>query len=93
MDDILIVMKKEAIISFFLLLGILTGCKKSEPENVAQNPFYKQYTVGNRNNSLDSGSWWGENITKIVHKGGKTFTAIIDDALSPRTVVLYGKEG
>lgn len=80
------------IISFLLILGILTSCTKSKPDNVVQNSLYKQYTVGNRNNSQESGSWWGENITKIVHKGGKAFTAVIDDVLSPRTAVLYEKK-
>ena len=82
----------KTIILFCLCLGILTNCTKSEPDIAVQNSLYKQYTVGNRNNLQENGSWWGENITKIVHKGGKAFTAVIDDVLSPRTAVLYEKK-
>lgn len=84
---------KGTIILFYIFLGFLTNCSKSRPDiAVEQNPLYKQYTVGNRNNLQADGSWWGENITKIVHKGGKAYTAVIDEALSPRTVVLYEKK-
>lgn len=69
------------------------SCTKSrEDTSIQQITLFKQYTVGNRNNLQANGSWWGENITKIVHKGGKAYTAVIDDALSPRTVVLYEKK-
>lgn len=82
----------KTIILVCLILGILTNCTKSKQDNVVPDSLYKQYTVGNRNNLQENGSWWGENITKIVHKGGKAYTAIIDDVLSPRTVVLYEKK-
>ena len=91
-SNILIVKNNKTIILFCLFLGILTNCTKSEPDIAVQNSLYKQYTVGNRNNLQENGSWWGENITKIVHKGGKAFTAVIDDVLSPRTAVLYEKK-
>ena len=89
----LIVKNNKTIILFCLFLGILTICTKSKQDIVVQqNPLYKQYTVGNRDNLLENGSWWGEHITKIVHKGDKAFTVVIDNILSPRTAVLYEKK-
>lgn len=82
----------KTIILFCLFLDILTNCTKSEPDIAVQNSLYKQYTIGNRDNSQESGSLWGENITKIVHKGDKAFTVIIDNILFPRTAVLYEKK-
>lgn len=92
-SNIIIVKNNKTIVLFCLFLGILTNCTKSKQDTaVEQTPLFKQYTVGNRNNSQESGSWWGENITKIVHKGGKAFTVVLDDVLSPRTAVLYEKK-
>ena len=82
----------KTILPFCLFFGILTCCTKSEEDTIVQNPLYKQYTVGNRDNSQDSGSWWGENISKIVHSGNKTFTVVLDNTLSPRTAFLYEKK-
>ena len=85
------------IFSFCLILGFLTYCKKIEPEksvpdDIVPTSLFKQYTIGNRDNSQDSGSWWGENITKIIHSGNKTFTVIIDNTITPRTAFLYEKK-
>ncbi len=52
---------------------------------------FEQHPVGNRDNTQDSGSWWGENITKITHHGTKTYTFVIDKTVSPRTAFLYEK--
>lgn len=97
-------MKKITIILFCFFIGFFTSCTKSVQNNASnggdsivndttvQKAIFKQFIVGTRDNSQESGSWWGENITKILHYGSKSFTIVIDNLQSPRTAYLYEKK-
>ena len=61
----------------------------SLPDNTTA--IFKQLFVGNRNNSQSSGSWWGENVTKVAYRDNKAFTFVFDKDLSPKTAFLYEK--
>ncbi len=52
---------------------------------------FTQDTVGSRANLVANGAWWGENISKIVHHGSKTFTYVIDASVTPTKAFLYSK--
>jgi len=52
---------------------------------------FTQDTVGSRANLVPNGAWWGENISKIVHHGSKTFTFVIDANVTPTKAFLYSK--
>lgn len=52
---------------------------------------FTQDTVGSRANLVSNGAWWGENISKIVHYGSKTFTYVIDASVTPTKAFLYSK--
>ena len=47
--------------------------------------------IGTRKNDINSGAWWGENITKIARSGNITFTFAMDSQSGQRRVYLYQK--
>jgi hypothetical protein len=82
--------------STILSLSMITvlSCSKAT-SNTPSNPdpllSFTQYTVGSRANLVSNGAWWGENISKIVHHGSKTFTYVIDASVTPTKAFLYSK--
>ena len=50
-----------------------------------------QSFIGTRKNDIDSGSWWGENITKIARSGNISFTFTMDSQSGQRMAYLYQK--
>ena len=78
------------VFSLLLLCTVFSWLSGCFPDSTIKLDF-EQHFVGNRDNSQDSGAWWGENITKIAHHGTKTYTFVIDKTVSPRTAFLYEK--
>lgn len=67
------------------------GNSTTVPPPIVPTVTFTQDSVGARGNLVPNGAWWGENISKIVHRDANTFTYVLDAAATPSKAILYRK--